>query len=85
MERGVIEEGEVTQERLEQFLSRFGRWFYKLPDGDAPKIILERKGQTIPPSVKSVDGGLEVGLSKAGSSVFSLRWSAEAAHPKSDG
>jgi len=78
MERGVIEEHEVTQERLEQFLSRSGRRFYKLPDrSEAPKIILERKGETIPPSVKRADGGLEVGLSKAGSPVFSLRWLTE--------
>jgi dihydroorotase len=80
MERGVIEEHEVTQEKLEQFLSRSGRRFYKLPDVDVRKLILERKGEIIPPSVKSVDGGLEVGLSKAGSRVFSLRWSTEAAH-----
>ena len=75
MERGVIEEQEVTQDRLEQFLSRSGRRFYKLPDHpEVPKIILERKGEIIPPSVKTADGGLEVGLSKAGSHVFSLRW-----------
>ena len=31
-ERGVVEEYEVTRGRLELFLSRSGRRFYKLPD-----------------------------------------------------
>ncbi|KAL8725272.1 MAG: hypothetical protein Q9166_007474 [cf. Caloplaca sp. 2 TL-2023] len=51
IERGVIEEHEVTQERLERFLSRSGRRFYKLPNPtaeDTPKIVLERKGETLP-------------------------------------
>jgi len=77
IERGVIEEHEVTQERLEQFLSRSGRRFYKLPDPAAkgpPKIVLERKGETIPTSIRSADGTLEVGLSRPTAPIFSLRW-----------
>lgn len=77
IERGVIEEHEVTQERLEQFLSRSGRRFYKLPDPAAegpPKIVLERKGETIPTSIKSADGTLEIGLSRPTAPIFSLRW-----------
>lgn len=77
MERGVIGEHEVTQERLEQFLSRSGRSFYKLPDpaGEgAPKIVLERRGETIPMSIRSANGTLEIGLSRPMTSVFSVRW-----------
>ncbi len=77
IERGVIEEHEVTQERLEQFLSRSGRCFYKLPDpvAEGPhKIVLERKGETIPTSIKSADGCFEVGLSRPTAPIFSLRW-----------
>ena len=75
--RGVIEEHEVTQQRLEQFLSRSGRRFYKLPDLAAegpPKIVLERKGETIPTSIRSADGTLEVGLSRPTAPVSSVRW-----------
>lgn len=75
--RGVLEVDEVIQDRLEQFLSRSGRRFYKLPDfatEGEPKIVLERKGETIPTSIKSADGTLEVGLSKSMASVFSLSW-----------
>jgi dihydroorotase len=75
--RGVLEVDEVTQDQLEQFLGRSGRRFYKLPDPaieGQPKIVLERKGETIPTSIKSADGTLEVGLSKSMAPVFSLSW-----------
>jgi len=75
--RGVLEVDEVTQDRLEKFLSRSGRRFYKLPDPATegqPRIVLERKGETIPTSIKSPDGTLEVGLSKSMAPVFSLSW-----------
>lgn len=75
IERGVIGEHEVTQERLEQFLSLSGRRFYRLASAEnPPKIVLERKGETIPKSIKSADGTLEVGLSRPTASIFSLRW-----------
>jgi dihydroorotase len=77
VERGVIGDDDVTQEKLELFLSRAGRRFYKLPEPDTgvAKIVLERKGETIPASIKSsAEDGVEVGLSKAGAAVFSLRW-----------
>jgi dihydroorotase len=77
IERGVLEEDEVTQDRLEQFLSRSGRRFYKLPNPAAegrPKIVLERKGEVIPMSIKNADGTLEIGLSKSLAPIFSLSW-----------
>ena len=74
IERGVITDADVTQEKLEGFLSRFGRQFYKLPVGSQKKIVLERKGEKIPASVQSEDGRIEVGISRAGVEVFSLRW-----------
>ncbi|OTA55456.1 amidohydrolase 2 [Hypoxylon sp. EC38] len=73
IERGVITEAEVTQEKLEGFLSRFGRRFYKLPEV-SQKIVLERKGEKIPTSISTKDGALEVGISRGGTEVFSLRW-----------
>ncbi|KAI1370926.1 amidohydrolase 2 [Hypoxylon crocopeplum] len=74
IERGVIIAADVTQEKLEGFLSRFGRRFYKLPEVSGEKIVLERKAEKIPPSIASEDGLFEVGISKAGTDVYSLRW-----------
>ncbi|KAH8177021.1 amidohydrolase domain-containing protein [Sarocladium implicatum] len=73
-ERGVISEVDVTQEKLEGFLSGFGRKFYKLPaeEVQGQKIVLERKGEVVPQSIKG--GEIEVGVSRKGSEVFSLSW-----------
>ena len=74
IERGDIKEEDVTQEKLEGFLSRFGRRFYQLPETPSKKIVLERKGEKIPESVKNEDGSAEVGISRAGTEVFSVRF-----------
>jgi dihydroorotase len=74
IERGVITEADVTQEKLEAFLSRSGRRFYKLSGASAKKIVLERKGEKIPVSVRSADGNVEVGNSRVGAEVYSLKW-----------
>ncbi|KAL6353046.1 hypothetical protein LRP88_13532 [Fusarium phalaenopsidis] len=74
IERGVITDADVTQEKLENFLSRNGRRFYKLPEVSENKIILERKGEKIPTSIRSADGKSEVGISRHGAEVFSLTW-----------
>jgi dihydroorotase len=75
IERGVIQEEDVTQERLEQFLGGFGRQFYKLPDtAKRNRIVLERKGERIPESIKTEDNSIEVALSRGGANVFSLSW-----------
>lgn len=74
IERGVITETDVTQEKLEAFLSRSARRFYKLPETSGKRIILERKGEKISASVHAKDGGVEVGNSRVGAEVFSLTW-----------
>jgi dihydroorotase len=74
IDRGVVVEDDVTQEGLEQFLSSAGRQFYKVPAATS-RIVLERKGEEIPVSIKSEDGSVEVGVSRGGDKVLSLRWS----------
>jgi dihydroorotase len=74
IERGVISEEDVTQEKLEEFLSKSGRRFYKLPETSGNTIVLERKGEKISASVKSESEAVEVGISRADAEVFSLTW-----------
>lgn len=64
----------MTQEKLVGFLSLFGRRFYQLPETSTKKLVLERNGEKIPASVKSEDGSVEVGISRGGTEVFSLRF-----------
>lgn len=86
VKRGVINEDNITQERLEQFLSKSGRRFYKLPDPAAgTKIVLKRKDEKIPTSIKSLDGSVEIGISRAGAGVLSLRWVYSSATVRSAG
>ena len=73
VERDVITNDDVTQEILEGFLSRNGRRFYKLPEVTEGRIVLERKGEKIPASVKGGQS-VEVGISRSGTEVFSLTW-----------
>lgn len=74
IERGLVSPDDITQEKLENFLSRFGRRFYKLPE-TGNRIVLERLGEKIPVSIKSQDGITEVALSRGGDGdVFSLSW-----------
>ncbi|CAK7245154.1 MAG: dihydroorotase [Sporothrix thermara] len=78
IERGVIAEDAVNEDVLAGFLSHHGRRFYKLPEAAAAsttkKVVLERQGATIPASIRSADGSVEVGNSRAGDEVFTLRW-----------
>lgn len=75
VERGLIGADDITQEKLEGFLSKSGRRFYKLPE-TKNRIVLERKGEKIPETIRSADG-TEVALSRGGDQgVFSLSWAA---------
>lgn len=80
VEKGVIEEEEVTKEVLEGFLSRNGREFYgvgykKDAEGKRETVVLERKGERIVDAIKSQS--VEVVCSRAGDEVLSLRWGRE--------
>lgn len=74
IERGVISEDEVTQEGLGQFLSTFGRQFYKMPLPQNKKIVLEKRGERIPESFTTKDGSIEVVTFRGGQETPSLRW-----------
>ena len=77
IQRRDIAEEDVTQEGLEKFLGKNGRQFYNLDHEDraaGQSIVLERKGERIPRSVRSEDGKMEVGMSRGGDRVMSLRW-----------
>jgi len=49
----VITEADVTTEKLQGFLSGYGRAFYKVPDSKGEKIVLKRGGDVIVDSLPS--------------------------------
>lgn len=79
MTQGWISKTDVTRESIEGFLSTYGRAFYKISDSDEaesrkPRIRLERRRETIPRSIKSLDGSLEVVPFRRGQEIMSLTW-----------
>lgn len=73
IERGDIEEGAVTQELLEGFLGGFGRKFYGVDAGINETIVVEKKGEIVPASIKG--DGVEVVPFRKGKATWSVRWS----------
>ncbi|KAL8934285.1 MAG: hypothetical protein Q9216_005984 [Gyalolechia sp. 2 TL-2023] len=78
LRQGWISQDQVTQEALEGFLSKYGRVFYNIGDANdeasyKPQIRLTRRGETIPKSIKSSDGQIEVVPFRSGQEVMSLK------------
>ena len=79
MGQGWVSKEDVTREKVEGFLSNYGRAFYKISDqtdtkAQKPQIRLERRGETIPKSISSSDGRLEVVPFRQGENIMSLSW-----------
>lgn len=77
--QGWISKEEVTREAIEGFLSKYGREFYRIsdanePESRKPRIKLERRGETIPRSITSSDGKIEVVPFRRGQEIMSLSW-----------
>ena len=80
---GWITKEQTTREVIEGFLSRHGRDFYRIPtsslgsaDSEPSKgrIRLERHGRTIPRSITSAEGKIEVVPFRRGEKTWSLCW-----------
>lgn len=77
--QGWVNKEEVTLEAVEGFLSSYGRTFYKISKSDQsesrkPRIRLTRQGETIPRSMESSDGGIEVIPFRSGHQIMTLSW-----------
>ena len=75
-ESGIIDEADVTQEKLENFLSHFGRSFYKVQDERKERILVRRKAATIAHSLKGrgEHSEIEVVPFRRGETTWALEW-----------
>ncbi|KAL5392751.1 hypothetical protein DPSP01_000451 [Paraphaeosphaeria sporulosa] len=74
VERGVIEEKEVSQEGLEGFLGRWGRKFYQVKDERGEKVVL-RKGQAKVVEVLEKEGvSVKIVPFRRGETTWSVEW-----------
>lgn len=72
IEQKVISENDVTKEKLEGFLSEFGRAFYRVPDETGEKIVLRRQADTIVGELS--EGSLEVVPFRRGQKTWKVEW-----------
>lgn len=78
IDKGWIQDEEVTDAVLAEFLGKRGRRFYGIQPSsreyETKRIILEKLGEKIPASIESKDGSVQVVPFKASEKIWSLRW-----------
>jgi dihydroorotase len=78
VEKGWIQDEDITYETLVEFLGGRGRRFYNIQslvkENNEKRIVLEKKGERIPEGIKSKDGSIEVVPFRRGEEIWSLRW-----------
>lgn len=75
VERGVIKQEEVTQGKLEGFLSNFGREFYGLEKESKEFITLRKGSDKIVDILKGNGGDVDVVPFRRAQTTWSLAWS----------
>lgn len=74
VERGVVEEKDITQEGLEGFFGKWGRDFYQVEDGQNERVVL-RKGQGKVVDVLEKEGvSVRVVPFRRGEQTWSVEW-----------
>lgn len=74
IEMEVISAEDVTEEKLQGFLSKYGREFYGVPDERKEKILLRKGDSTIPEVLRSEDGAVEVVPFRRGKITWDIEW-----------
>lgn len=75
VDMGVLKADEITEEKLNNFLSGYGRAFYGVPDERKEQIILKKPENTIPNLLSSEDGSIEVVPFRRGKITWGVEWS----------
>jgi dihydroorotase len=74
IEKGVLTEDDVTQEKLRDFLSEFGRTFYQLDDGKEETIVLRKPAESVKDILGTADGAIEVVPFRRGKLTWGVEW-----------
>lgn len=72
IERRVISEDEVTEDRLRNFLGGYGRKFYGITDEGKEKIVLRKGSELVQESFKG--NGVEVIPFRRGKNTWTVEW-----------
>lgn len=71
IERGDIQDEQVTEELLRGFLGEWGRGFYGI-EKSSRQVLLKKGSAVIPESIKG--GGVEVVPFRKGETTWSVEW-----------
>ncbi|WPH01486.1 Hypothetical protein R9X50_00433200 [Acrodontium crateriforme] len=74
IETGVLTADDVTEEKLANFLSHYGRSFYKVADERNERIILSKPAKPIEEILKTEDGKIEVVPFRRGRMSWDAIW-----------
>lgn len=74
VERGVVQEEDVSQEVLEGFFGKWGRAFYQVEDKSGERIVLKRKAQGIVDVLQKEDVDVQVVPFRHGEQTWSVSW-----------
>lgn len=79
VERGVLKVEDVTEEKLQGFLGKFGRAFYgaveeRAKDSKGEKVVLRRDTMEVQSLLKNADGSVEVVPFRRAQKVWGVEW-----------
>lgn len=74
VEKGVLTEDDVTQEKLQNFFSEFGRSFYQLSDTRNEQIVIRKPAQSVQDILRSPDSAIEVVPFRRGKLTWGVQW-----------
>jgi dihydroorotase len=74
VERGLITEQEVTQERLEGFFGAWGRKFYQVSDAKGEKVLFKKGTEKIVELLEKDSIGVSVVPFRKGEATWSAEW-----------
>tara|TARA_R110002003_G_scaffold63_17_gene5944 strand:+ start:11247 stop:12035 length:789 start_codon:yes stop_codon:yes gene_type:complete len=74
VERGVIQEDEVSQEVLEGFFGAWGRTFYQVRDERGEKVVLKRGGERVTELLEKEGVSVCVVPFRKGETTWSVLW-----------
>jgi len=74
VEKEVLTEDDVTQEKLQNFLSEFGRNFYQLSDSKKETIVLRKPAESVQDILRNSDSSIEVVPFRRGKLTWGVEW-----------
>ncbi|KAF2456895.1 hypothetical protein BDY21DRAFT_386295 [Lineolata rhizophorae] len=73
-EEGILKAEDVTKEVLENFMSGYGRYFYRVPNDKKEKIVLRKRDERVVDVLTSKSGRVEIVPFRRGENTWSVEW-----------